>query len=139
MHLARLALAYRGAIHEQLTGDAFFAQYDKLRPPAMGTLRVIGDRGPVSQREVAEQLSAHASDMVAVIDALEDYGLVRRQRSPSDRRRYDLTLTEQGRQVRDAFAAACKEVDRSFFEALTEREQATLQRLLHRLVEAHGV
>lgn len=137
MQLGRLAMTYRAAVVAHLSSDPFFLPFDKLRPPSMGTLRIIGAHGPISQREVAAALRAHASDMVAVIDLLEDYGLVSRVRSQADRRRYDLTLTDRGREVRDAFVAATKEVDAVFFAVLTEREQATLQRLLDRLVTAH--
>ena len=138
MHLGRLALAYRHAMSDRLVDAPEFAEWG-LRPPSVGTLRVIEHHGPISQREVCERLGVHPSDMVGIIDSLEGYGLVTRERSETDRRRYDLALTPKGRAALDRFAAVAREVDREFYGAvLTLAEQRQLESLLGKLVEAHS-
>jgi DNA-binding MarR family transcriptional regulator len=137
MYLGRLALAYRAAMGARLGEHSEFAEWN-LRPPSIGTLRVIDDCGPISQREVCERLGVHPSDMVGIIDSLEGYGLVTRERSESDRRRYDVSLTLKGRSVLDRFAAVAREVDHEFYGGvLTLAEQRQLEKLLGKLVEAH--
>jgi DNA-binding MarR family transcriptional regulator len=136
MHLGRLALAYRGAMMARLRDEPEFQEWG-LRPPSMGTLRVIAVHGPISQREVSERLGVHPSDMVAIIDHLAASGLVSRARSDVDRRRYDLTLTPQGRAVMDRFLAIAREVDQDFYGALSVSEQRRLESLLGKLVAAH--
>jgi DNA-binding MarR family transcriptional regulator len=137
MYLGRLALAYRAAMGARLVQDSEFAELG-LRPPSVGTLRVIDHCGPISQREVCERLGVHPSDMVGIIDSLESYGLVTRERSEADRRRYDLALTLKGRSVLDRFAAIAREVDHGFYGGvLTLAEQRQLETLLGKLVEAH--
>jgi DNA-binding MarR family transcriptional regulator len=137
MYLGRLALAYRAAMGARLGEHDEFAEWN-LRPPTMGTLRVIDRCGPISQREVCERLGVHPSDMVGIIDSLEGYGLVTRERSETDRRRYDLSLTLKGRSVLDRFSAIAREVDHEFYgSVLTLAEQRQLEKLLGKLVEAH--
>jgi DNA-binding MarR family transcriptional regulator len=137
MHLGRLALAYRGAMMARLRDDPEFLEWG-LRPPSMGTLRVIAAHGPISQREVSERLGVHPSDMVTIIDQLAASGLVSRVRSEADRRRYDLTLTLKGRAVMDRFLAIAREVDQEFYGALSATEQRRLEALLSKLVAAHS-
>lgn len=136
MYLGRLALAYRAAMGERLREEAEFAEWG-LRPPSMGTLRVIDAHGPISQREVCERLGVHPSDMVGIIDQLETYGLVSRERSVADRRRYDVTLTLKGRAVMDRFQAIAREVDQEFYGVLSVTERKQLEKLFRKLVDEH--
>lgn len=136
MYLGRLALAYRAAMR------ARFEEYDEfsewgLRPPSIGTLRVVARYAPISQREVSERLGVHPSDMVKVVDQLESYGLVTRVRAEGDRRRYDLTITTKGQQVLDRFSEVSREVDEVFYSSLSATEQKQLAKLLSKLVDHH--
>jgi DNA-binding MarR family transcriptional regulator len=136
MYLGRLALAYRAAMMERLRDEPEFSEWG-LRPPSMGTLRVVDAFGPISQREVCERLGVHPSDMVGIVDQLAAYGLLSRMRSEVDRRRYDLTLTLKGRAVVDRFLAIAREVDHGFYGALSVNERRQLEKLLGKLVEVH--
>jgi DNA-binding MarR family transcriptional regulator len=136
MYLGRLALAYRAAVQARLDAQGAFQEWG-LRPPSIGTLKVIAALAPVSQREVGERLGVHPSDMVRVIDQLEEYDLVTRVRSATDRRRYDLTLTDKGRDVLDHWDVIAREVDGEFYGVLSEAQQRQLEKLLHKLAEHH--
>ena len=136
MHLGRLALAYRGAMMERLRDEPEFRDLG-LRPPSMGTLRIVDAFGPISQREVCERLGVHPSDMVGIVDQLADHGLLSRERSEVDRRRHDLTLTLKGRAVMDRFLAVAREVDHDFYGVLSVNEQRQLEKLLGKLAEVH--
>ncbi|HWD63006.1 MAG TPA: MarR family transcriptional regulator, partial [Humibacter sp.] len=59
-----------------------------------GVVRILGRQPGVSQRDLADRLGLVQSRMVALIDGLEHDGLVARVRSASDRRSYELTLTD---------------------------------------------
>src|SRR5207253_1063758 len=67
---------------EQWAIDAGF------RPPCMGVLSVVAKLGPVSQRAISDHLGLDASDVVGVLDILEQAGMVERRRDPDDRRRH---------------------------------------------------
>jgi MarR family transcriptional regulator, lower aerobic nicotinate degradation pathway regulator len=136
LYLAQLAHAYRSAMHARLHELEEVHEWG-LRPPAIGTLQVVSRLAPVSQREVGERLGVHPSDMVRVVDQLEQHGLVSRVRSEEDRRRYDLALTAKGKQALERFSAVAREVDEGFYRVLTPSQRTQLQRLLAKLVEDH--
>src|SRR5262249_23120664 len=60
-------------------------------------LTVLAGQEPGSQQQAAQRLGVDRTTMVALIDALEDKGLVRRHADAEDRRRDGGGLTEAGR------------------------------------------
>lgn len=136
IQLGRLALAYRTALNAHLREQGAFTEWG-LRPPSIGTLKLVARHAPISQREVSEKLGVHPSDMVAVIDQLESYGLLRRERAEGDRRRYDLTLTAKGHQTLEEFDVLAREVDRDFYGVLSPTERKQLEKLMAKLIGHH--
>src|SRR5258707_4719473 len=68
----------------------------RLSPPHAGILGVLRKSGGLSQQGLAQVLHMHPSGLVAIIDELEERGLVKRQDSLDDRRTYELHLTDKG-------------------------------------------
>ena len=62
-------------------------------------LAAIADSDRPSQQDVAAALGIDRATLVALADDLEAQGLIRRDRSDSDRRAYALTLTGKGAAV----------------------------------------
>jgi DNA-binding MarR family transcriptional regulator len=56
-------------------------------------------RGPLSMGELASALTIDAPNATAVVDDLEELGLVRRRPHPSDRRAKLVELTRKGRDI----------------------------------------
>ena len=73
-----------------------------LEPLGMGPrefllLRFVANSEGQSQQVLAERLAVPPSRMVALVDGLEDAGLVERRPDPDDRRVRGLHLTKKGR------------------------------------------
>jgi DNA-binding MarR family transcriptional regulator len=88
----------------------------------------------VSQQAIGEALRIDRTTMVSLIDALERFRLVRRERNPADRRAYSIRLTAEGHRLQ---ARAERELDlaaAAFFAPLSAKEQATLRNQLARLI-----
>ncbi|REF00914.1 MarR family winged helix-turn-helix transcriptional regulator [Thermomonospora umbrina] len=86
-----------------------------------------------SQRELGLHTGMDRTTMVSVIDDLERLGHVRRERSPTDRRKHVVTVTDEGR---TAFAEAMTllaDAQAAFFAPLSANEQAQLLHLMSRL------
>lgn len=101
-----------------------------LSPREYGVLWRLADDGPLSQRELGELHRIDRTTVVAVIDALEERGLVVRELDRADRRRRLLVLTPAGRAL---LSEAGDVVDRSAGDlqaALTASERRELHRLL---------
>ncbi len=126
--LAKLMIAQRPRLM------ALCREFD-LFPPQLMVLRAL-DR-PRAMREVAEQLACDSSNLTGITDRLEERGLVQRTADPGDRRVRLLVLTEEGERVR------AEVVDRmsrppELIEALSDRDLATLQRILAKALNAAG-
>jgi DNA-binding MarR family transcriptional regulator len=70
-----------------------------LEPREFAVMRWVGAQAGQSQQALGEKARIPASRMVAVIDRLEERGLLERRQNPDDRRARALFLTERGRQL----------------------------------------
>jgi DNA-binding MarR family transcriptional regulator len=83
-------------------------------------LLVLVDRTPrLSQRELARQLGVDAGNLIAVLDALEADGVLRRVRDEADRRQRLVTLTPAGDRLLQSALRATAAVEEEIFGALS--------------------
>lgn len=120
----RLADALRDAVTEAIAGARGPA--DSLTLRGYWLLETIGSTAAHSQRELCDLLRVDRSDMVRLIDALEDAGFVARVRDTGDRRRQLIGLTESGATARAAVRAAVAAAEAEVFAATTEAEREAL-------------
>lgn len=93
---------------------------------------------PLSQRQLSELLAIDASDMVRLIDSLEQNQWVKRDRDPEDRRRQIVTPTKKGskahpRLVKDVAAAEDRALDMS-----TTKQLKSLKKLSKAILDEEG-
>ena len=86
-----------------------------------------------SQRELAEYLSLDASQVVALVDALETRGLVTRVPDARDRRSNAIIATDAGRTLHATARIAAREAENASLAALDPAERETLRSLLKRV------
>ncbi|HXY93410.1 MAG TPA: MarR family transcriptional regulator [Acidimicrobiia bacterium] len=92
-------------------------------------------REPLAMRELAERLYLDPSNLTALVDRLEELGLVERHADAGDRRVKRLVITAKGSRLGDEIIGAVFD-QTPVFDVLGEREQRELLGLLTRLVEA---
>jgi DNA-binding MarR family transcriptional regulator len=107
-----------------------------LRPRHMIALKLLGECGPMSQHAVGIALSLDPSNVVGLLNELEDRGLITRRRDPADRRRHIVELSAGGSGEVTQTCDQLGLVEDDLFKALTADERATLYGLLSRTVEA---
>jgi DNA-binding MarR family transcriptional regulator len=100
----------------------------------LAVLAVLGGDSELSQHEAAQELGVDRTTMVALVDTLEHKGLVRRQRSPADRRKNIVQLTDLGRRCLDGAGRARDEIEREFLAPLGKDGSARFVRALQILV-----
>jgi DNA-binding MarR family transcriptional regulator len=104
-----------------------------LRPPHFGVLNLVA-AGPVrTQQELCSQSMIDPSSMVAVLDELEQLGLLERRRDPADRRKHAVHLTAKGKRMLERARGVAADFINELLEPLSERERETLRRLLRKL------
>ncbi|MCW2953116.1 MAG: marR family transcriptional regulator [Conexibacter sp.] len=111
----------------------------ELTPPQAGVLRRLAQSPGQSQRGLADALGMHAPRLVALIDELEDRGLVARDRDPDDRRNYAISLTDAGRRALAELAGVARDHELAITAALDDDERAQLLALLRRLADEQGL
>jgi DNA-binding MarR family transcriptional regulator len=102
-----------------------------------GSLRLISLNTPMSQGVLGSRYGIDRTTMVAVMDKLEERGMVRRERSVSDRRSYRLSLTPKGRKVLSRALRIATNEQQKFLTPLSTSEWSILKDCLGRLIETH--
>lgn len=110
-----------------------------LHPSDVGILRMIAVDAGLSQRSLAERLGVGPSRVVALIDDLEQKSLVARVRSVTDRRNYELHLTEAGRSVMARMREIGSAHEEDIVSALSAEERMLLGELLAKVAESHAL
>ena len=104
-----------------------------------GLLRLIGRTPGVSQRVLSKQVGVGPSRIVAVLDRLEDRGLIERRRSRTDRRIHEVGLTEDGEEVLASIRPLAEAHELTYTECLDPGEVEVLQSLLGRIAASRGL
>ena len=109
-----------------------------LEPRQFGVLNLVAASEGLSQRALTDPLGIPASRVVAIVDELEERGLVERRRNPDDRRAHALHLTAKGRKTLDRARGIAIENDARFGASLTTGERDQLIALLAKLTADQG-
>jgi DNA-binding MarR family transcriptional regulator len=110
-----------------------------LTPAQAGLLRAIDTQPGRSQQAVATQLGIPPSRFVFLVDALEQRGLVRRQRNETDRRLYALHLTAQGEELMTKLHAAGAAHEEDICAGLSGGERQALREALRHIAARQGL
>ena len=97
-------------------------------------LRAIDSQRPLSQGEIARTMNVDRTTMVALIDDLQDKGLVERRQDPDDRRKNVVELTDPGRDILRRAAAAGAQAERAFLSPLSAGEAEQFRKTLRTLL-----
>lgn len=104
-----------------------------LRPLHFLILTTVQASEKPSQQDLCRALGIDSGNMVELIDLLGQRGYTERARDPTDRRRYVVTITAEGRKALGQIMKAIEDYDRQFFAPLSATEQGELASLLAKL------
>jgi DNA-binding MarR family transcriptional regulator len=108
-----------------------------LRPRHLIALKLLSDQGPASQQALADSLSLDPSNVVGLLNELEERQLITRRRDSADRRRHIVELSPRGEsELCDAYEGL-RQIDDDLLSALSVKERAALYDLLVRAVGAN--
>ena len=108
-----------------------------LRPRHLVALTVLRDRGGGTQQALAATLEMDGTNVVGLLNELEAKNLIERRRSPEDRRRHVVELTEAGAKQLAEIELALLEDEGDVLGALDEDQRETLYSLLRQACR-HG-
>lgn len=108
-----------------------------LRVRQYSVLTLVCDEpNGLSQRHLAAVLGLDPSQVVALVDELDEAGLVRRQSDPQDRRARLVTATAAGRRRHRSAAVRAAQGVQERLATLEPDEQEALRQMLVRVVES---
>ena len=92
------------------------------------------DRSAIrTQAALAEAIGADKTRIIAILDELQDKGLIERMADPEDRRARLLAITKDGRRVKEATQAAIQRGEERWLGTLSATDRAVFLRVLQEL------
>jgi DNA-binding MarR family transcriptional regulator len=97
------------------------------------TLGMLSRNEGVNQGALADLLEVEPITLCRMIDRLEESGLVERRRDPSDRRAWQLFLTDKSKPILDDLRAMAEELFDQVLLGIDETDRAVLGKSLERM------
>jgi DNA-binding MarR family transcriptional regulator len=92
------------------------------------------DRSAIrTQAALAEAIGADKTRIIAILDELQQNGLIERLADPEDRRARLLAITKEGRRVKDAVQAEIQRGEERWLGTLSVTDRAVFLRVLQEL------
>ncbi len=111
----------------------------ELEPRDFALLRMIVASEGLSQQALAERMQLPASRIVALIDSLQDRGLIERRSRERDRRVRAIFLTDKGHERLRKASDAALEYERMLTQGLSVTQRAQLLEMLDQIGANLGI
>ena len=121
--LARVGYGFKAKAIAEVE-QAGFSLYD------YSVLALLGEQARETQATIADALQLDRSQLVGILDSLEERGFVERQRDPSDRRRHIVSLTPEGQKFFRSMARVNADWVGEIFSGLSPKDIEALMPLL---------
>lgn len=128
--LGRLGFGLKKQAAEELEA-AGFSLYD------YSVMALLAEQPSEAQASIADLLKLDRSQLVGLLDGLEERGLIERRRDPNDRRRHTVSLTPAGKAQLGRLRAVVKQVEDHFLAPLDAESRQVLYQLLFRVACHH--
>lgn len=96
-------------------------------------LRVLAERGELNQLELSKRVGVASTTAVPALDNLEKRGLVQRVRDPKDRRKYYVSLREEGRRLIDEMLPDMVDMFVLSLEGISPKEMRVFWKVTHQI------
>jgi DNA-binding MarR family transcriptional regulator len=124
--LAKLGFAIKARAIEELE-SAGFTMYQ------YSVLAMLSEKPRETQATIADGLQLDRSQLVGILDTLEERDLVERRRDPTDRRRHTVSLTTEGKRQLVRLRSIVKRIEDGFLEPLDKETRTALHDALLRV------
>jgi DNA-binding MarR family transcriptional regulator len=128
--LKRLGFAVKDRVHEALGSTGLEGHHHAV-------LSLLEEGSRETQATIADALGYDRSQLVGLLDELEEQGFIERRRDPNDRRCQMVSLTPAGKEALGRLRSIMKRVEKDFLATLDEEQRKTLHALLLDLASHH--
>jgi len=109
-----------------------------IRPRHVAALIELRDHGALSQQSLCGRLHVDPTNLVAILNELEERGLATRRRDPDDRRRHIVEVSKKGLAMIEKAAEVMDGVEGELLEGLDAGEREQLESGLASIWETSG-
>jgi DNA-binding MarR family transcriptional regulator len=128
--LIRLGMEFKSRAMEELTKNGV-SQYH------YSVLALLDEQPSETQAAIADALGVDRSQLVRILDGLEDRGLISRHRDRIDRRRHTVSVTAEGRRQLRRLRETIDRLEAELLTPLEPADRETLHQLLLQLANFH--
>ena len=121
--LKRLGFGVKERVHEALESTGLEGHHHAV-------LSLLEEGARETQATIADALGYDRSQLVGLLDELEQQGFIERRRDPNDRRCQMVSLTPAGKDALGRLRSILKRVEKEFLAPLDEEQRKTLHSLL---------
>lgn len=104
-----------------------------LSPGRFATLMLIGRNPGISQTALAAANGRDKSTLTPILEDLERRGFVLREKMKTDRRSYQLTLTDAGKKMLDQLTVCAKRHDDNLDRIIGAKDRVKFLKILQRI------
>src|SRR6202521_2556400 len=98
-------------------------------------LRVLAARGELNQLELSKRVGIASTTAVPALDSMEKRGLLKRTRDPKDRRKYYVSLTDDGKCLVDKMMPEIIHMISGSFDGVDPDEMLIFWKVLHQIAQ----
>ncbi len=109
-----------------------------LRSRLYSVLMAVEEQEGLSQRALSAVLDVDPSAVVAIVDELQDAGLVRRDAHPADRRSHVVVITDGGRTLIERIRPTVDRIHDEILASLKPDERQLFVEMLKRVAGVNG-
>ena len=109
-----------------------------IRPRHVAALIELRDNGELTQQTLCGQLHLDPTNLVAILNELEEKGYATRRRDPEDRRRHLVEVSKKGLAVIDKVSEVMDDVEEELLDGLDSSERERFEELLTSMWERSG-
>src|SRR3979409_438115 len=109
-----------------------------IRPRHVAALIELRDRGELSQQSLCGQLHLDPTNLVAILNELEERGYATRRRDPEDRRRHLVEVSKKGIAVIEKVSEVMDGVEADLLQDFDSAEREQFEGLLSSIWERSG-
>ncbi|GAA0375114.1 MarR family winged helix-turn-helix transcriptional regulator [Bacillus horti] len=125
--IVQLAKLHRQRISDEFAKLGIFVGQDMI-------LKLLWEENGLTQTQIINKLKVEPPTITKMIHRMEKAGLLRRKRDSQDARVSRVYLTEQGYQLKEPIIQVWSRLDEALMEGITDQEQASLNKMLKRLL-----
>jgi DNA-binding MarR family transcriptional regulator len=109
-----------------------------IRPRHVAALIELRDRGELTQQSLCGQLHLDPTNLVAILNELEQRGYATRRRDPEDRRRHLVEVSQKGLAVIEKVSEVMDGVEADLLEGFEPADREQFENLLTSIWERSG-